>query len=510
MPFERSVPNMSSLARDFFLANKLTGQPIWAISTSFGLHGLLLLVLLPKLNLYPEKVNLNAPVRVVELNAAEIRRLPQPTPPPSLNPRFSIKPLPTPSNVFPTIPPAPPSLTLPTVPPAPPSFSLPPQPSSLKLPPLPPGGSLPASPPPNVISSARLPSSGPPLLTPYPLVPPPPPRLNIPSPSTAPTPNDPFSPNMSQEEQKIRQRLIETLGQDVDTAKINYGDRGRSTSSPSPTTPSPRATAPTGKDTSKGSRLADSDLASALREGISVEEWRRRHPEANNGLQPGSPSRREEANLDFATAYIAMFQRFRSAYADLEMTQPTPMGAGYPPEACPNKLEGQAVVGALVKPEGRIAAAPELLASSGNLVLDRVAVDAATDVAFSPTRSPKLYQLVVNFKYDAKTCSAGVPGQPTPASPQPSPAGRQPTPASPQPTPAPESASPSPQPSPAPESAPSSPGPTPEEQSTPAPSEPTPATGSSATPSPQSSPAPEQSPPPSPTPSPSPEESPQQ
>jgi hypothetical protein len=254
-----------------------------------------------------------------------------------------------------------------------------------------------------------------------------------------------------------------------------------------------------------------------------------------------------ETLLVAGKTYVALFDKFKKAYPDLEMTEPTPVDVPYPLAACSQKLEGTAVFGAVVSPQGLLKAQPQVIVPTGYPILDNAAKTAiiSTSVTFQAASTHKLYQLTVPFKYDEKLCS-GIPVTPSTAPIRSNPADQQPpavAPAAPRPTtqppspasaeekppapstkpqpavqpspPAPKPAappSPSPQPKPAAEQSPE-PRPQPAEESPQPEATPSPAPQVSpepeATPSPAPSPAAEETPQPEAAPSPAAEESPQ-
>jgi len=242
--------------------------------------------------------------------------------------------------------------------------------------------------------------------------------------------------------------------------------------------------------------------------------------------QPGQPgsniSSNRETQLAAANTYVALFERFKKAYPDLEMTGPTPVNVAYPAAACSQKLEGVAVFGAVVNPQGLLKAEPQPIVPTGYSILDNAAKIAIINPnqTFSAASTHKLYQLAVAFKYDEKVCG---PTRPNPAGQQPprprptgQPASREPAEVKPQfekppaasnkPKPG---AQPSPSaPKPAPKASPSTqPKPAAEQPPLPEPA-PSPATEVSPSPEAAPSPAPEVSPSPEAAPSPIPEVSP--
>ena len=120
-----------------------------------------------------------------------------------------------------------------------------------------------------------------------------------------------------------------------------------------------------------------------------------------------------ETQLAAANTYFALFERFKKAYPDLEMTGPTPVNVPYPLAACSQKVEGTAVFGAVVNPQGLLKAQPQPIVPTGYSILDNAAKTAiiSPSLTFEAASTHKLYQLAVPFKYDEKVCS-GTPVTP--------------------------------------------------------------------------------------------------
>jgi hypothetical protein len=235
-----------------------------------------------------------------------------------------------------------------------------------------------------------------------------------------------------------------------------------------------------------------------------------------------------ETQLAAANTYFALFERFKKAYPDLEMTGPTPVNVPYPQAACSQKVEGTAVFGAVVSPQGLLKAQPQPIVPTGYPILDNAAKTAiiSPSLTFQAASTHKLYQLAVPFKYDEKVCS-GIPVTPSTPPTRPNPGGQQPpavAPTAPRPTAQPPSPAPAEVKPPAPSTKPQpgaqpSPAPSPAAQPSPLP-QPKPAAEQSPEPGPQPaqespqpeatpSPAPQVSPEPEATPSPAAEETPQ-
>ena len=537
------------------LANALSEplrQPFWwAALASVGLHGVLG-VSAPTISkiIYGGNSSKNIPgsVGLVELTPAEAGRLPQTIPPRPSNKPFSlVAPVPLPApKLAPALPPAPESINLPALPPGmpPPGFFSPLPPS-----PLPPS-TPPTAPAPPKAPAAALPAPSqntPTFVPPVPpsgqLFPPLPGNFdrNIPPPPSGITglPQLPGGPP-EDEAETLKKTIASRGGLPLfpDGAPVftpQFPITGRN----SGLEEAPKLTQ---KDPNKRNLIAETP------------EERIRRQQFDQGQQqldfPGQPSSNlpsdRETQLAAANTYVALFERFKKAYPDLEMTGPTPVNVAYPKEACSQKLEGVAVFGAVVNPQGLLKAEPQAIVPTGYGILDNAAKTAIINpnLTFQAASTHKLYQLAVAFKYDEKVCSAipvapsttptrptgPVPVAPAPTLPnptgEPSPApaevkpqfekppapSNKPKPGAQQlqpPTPKPAAKpSPSPQPKPAPEKSPS-PQPKPAVEVSPSPEAvPTPASEQSPQPEAAPTPAPEPSPQPEAAPTPAPEESP--
>ncbi|MEG4058185.1 MULTISPECIES: hypothetical protein [unclassified Microcoleus] len=495
------------------LANTLSEplrQPFWwAALASVSLHGVLG-VSAPTLSsiLYGGNSSKNIPgsVGLVELTPAEAGRLPQTIPPRASNTRFtpfSIAPVPLRPGpkLAPPLPPAPDTINLPAMPPGmpPPGFF-----SPLPYPSLPPLTAPTAPPPPKTPSptvrapSQPIPTFVPPvppsgfLFPPLPdnfdrNIPPPPPS----PPLTEPPPFsglDPYDPEALQ--RIIAQRNIPDLSDPNDIASPPYAGETNS------------GTARSLKLPGKSLQLKNPMIATGPGIGPSQPF------DPNNRPAPGQPDSNLRGNPEtmakkIRDEYLALFNDFFRSYPDL-----LPVGqtfsvnnVAYPVAACSDKLEGRALFGAVVQPQGSLRAKPKMIVATGYPILDKAAIAGIESLTFPPASTHKLYQLAVDFKYDEKVCS-GIPVTPT----RPNPPGQQ------QPAPAPTAPSrPTGQPpSPAPTEVkpqfekPPAPSNKPQPGAQPSPSAPKPAAKPS--PSPEQKPAAEQSPSPQPQPA---EESPQ-
>ena len=477
--------------------------------------------------------NIPGSVGLVELTPTEAGRLPQTIPLRPSNKPFLIAPVPLrPSpKLAPPLPPAPPTINFPALPPGmpPPGFF-----SPLPYPPLPP------SPAPTAPTPPKTPS--PSLKTPpqkqatfIPQQPPSQQSVNLgrntpPSPPPGSVPSSapirdglPTIDEATPLEDRIARSGVPGLS---DTREIAY----------------PEDFLPGGRYWTGGDGVANlpqknPDLRNQTGETLAPTATEQPIDQKNTNVPPELLDQKlpidRQTQLAAATTYFALFERFKNAYPDLEMTGPTPVNVPYPPAACSQKLEGKAVFGAVVSPQGLLKAEPQPIGPTGNGILDNAAKTAiiSPSLTFAAASTHKLYQLAVEFKYDEKVCS-GIPGTPSPAPIRPNPAGQQPppiAPTEPRPTvqpPSPASAeekqparSTKPQPAvppsrPAPKPA-APPSPSPQSkpateqspESRPQPAEESPQPEAAPSPAPQVSPEPEATP--SPAPSPAAEETPQ-
>src|SRR4028119_552971 len=341
--------------------------------------------------------NIPGSVGLVELTPTEAGRLPQTIPPRPSNKPFLIAPVPLrPSpKLAPPLPPAPPTINLPALPPGmpPPGFSFP-----FPDPPLPPSPAPTAPPPPKTPSPSlktppqkqatvipQLPASQPSVNF-NPNIPPPPPS---PSPSLTELPS--FSAGGAAEDDRdtLARKIAEKGVPDLsDPNKINYPDyyqrQGRNSEGDEVGTELPKNAAQRNEIPETPPVIGRGQL----------------EPLGSN-LPPD-----RETQLAAASRYYALFERFKNAYPDLEMTGPTPVKVPYPLAACSQKLEGTAVFGAVVTPQGLLRAVPEPIVPTAYPILNSAAKTAiiSPSLTFQAASTHKLYQLAVPFKYDEKVC----------------------------------------------------------------------------------------------------------
>jgi hypothetical protein len=525
------MTDSSSLAN--ILSEPLRQPYWWAALASVSLHGVFG-VSAPTLSniIYGggnSSKNIPGSVGLVELTPTEAGRLPQTIPPRPSNKPFLIAPVPLrPSpKLAPPLPPAPPTINLPALPPGmpPPGFF-----SPLPYPPLPPSPAPTAPPPPKTPSpSLKTPPQTQPTFIPQlppsqqsvnfnPNIPPPPP---LPSPSLRELPSFPAGGAAEDDRETLARRIAEKGVPDLsDPNQIfvpdYYQPQGRNSEGAEVGTQLPKNPDPRNEIPKTPEEIARGQQTDQNRNPLEP-------------LGPNLPADRE-TQLAAAKTYFALFERFKKAYPDLEMTGPTPVNdVPYPLAACSQKLEGTAVFGAVVTPQGLLRAVPETIVPTGYPILDNAAKTAiiSTSLTFPAASTHKLYQLAVPFKYDEKVCS-GLPVSPSTAPTTPNPGSQQPpavAPTAPRPTAQPPSPAPAEEKQPAPSTKqqpatqPSPPAPKPAAPPSPSP-QPKPATEQSPEPRPQPaeespqpeatpSPAPQVSPEPEATPSPAAEESPQ-
>ena len=179
----------------------------------------------------------------------------------------------------------------------------------------------------------------------------------------------------------------------------------------------------TQKDPNKRNLIAETPEERIRRRQFDEGQQQLQQPEQPNSNLPTD----RETQLAAANTYVALFDRFKKAYPDLEMTGPTPVNVAYPAAACSQKLEGVAVFGAVVSPQGLLKAEPQSIVPTGYSILDNAAKTAIINpsVTFPAASTHKFYQVAVAFKYDEKVCS-GIPVAPSTAPTSPKPTGQQP------------------------------------------------------------------------------------
>ncbi|WP_254564181.1 hypothetical protein [Oscillatoria sp. HE19RPO] len=143
-----------------------------------------------------------------------------------------------------------------------------------------------------------------------------------------------------------------------------------------------------------------------------IGEDNRENPENPTGLV----SDRQNAMLDGIEAYVQWVANLKSQYGEVKTNPPIPVENQYPLNACPQKLEGRALFGVLVNPDGQIIDGPRRLLGSGQDILDSFARKFVQDMDFAGVSEPTVYQYAFEFQYDPQLCTtAPSPGTtPTP------------------------------------------------------------------------------------------------
>lgn len=137
--------------------------------------------------------------------------------------------------------------------------------------------------------------------------------------------------------------------------------------------------------------------------------------------QGGSLSAIEEAMLAGGEEFYIWFMQLRQELPDLSAKTPSAIANNYPLAACDRKLEGRAVVGTVVNPDGEMIKSPKLLHSSGSEILDNEALRYVESKDFPVQDHPTAYQYPFEFNYSAETCAIAQPDSDTtnqPATPQ--------------------------------------------------------------------------------------------
>ncbi|MEY3868326.1 MAG: hypothetical protein RLZZ338_2217 [Cyanobacteriota bacterium] len=364
--------------------------PLWAIGVSTVLHGLLAFSL-PYWRLYADPVNLQKPVKVVQLTPDEAKRLPQEVSPKSSF-NFSFTPGPANPNLLSSIP----------VEPAPSIANLipPPPPSSMELPSQP-----------RVPMTGNLPQIGErlPVRDPITSIP----RTIVPPPSSFPSNDGKRSEeilNLLTKEPQVRAPRPEDFMPRDNTRLIPP-------LSQIPTPPPPQIpTPPSDPTTNNGSNQDNNRLIVRPKFSQDVftadkifEAHNKKNNPINSNPKPGNVSPEQQANIDVGNDYLSMFNKYKGVYPGLETTSPLRGATTYPQEACPNKLTGKGVIGVVVKPDGKIASEPEWIKKTDSPILDKSGLEQVKKLNFPPTEKPKFYQVVVDFPYDSQACSSNPP-----------------------------------------------------------------------------------------------------
>ncbi|MCT7964057.1 energy transducer TonB [Laspinema sp. D1] len=149
----------------------------------------------------------------------------------------------------------------------------------------------------------------------------------------------------------------------------------------------------------------------------SVRELWAKITEENNRENPtGLVSDRQNAMLEGLEAYAKWVENLESQYGEVRTNKAIAVANQYPLEACPQKLEGRALFGVLVNPDGQIIDGPRRLLGSGQDILDSFARKFVQDMRFAPVSEPTVHQYAFEFQYAPQLCTnAPSPGTtPTP------------------------------------------------------------------------------------------------
>ncbi|MCW6038878.1 TonB family protein [Spirulina subsalsa FACHB-351] len=443
-----------------------------AALSSVSLHAMVG-VALPNLPMFappPEDAPYHRNVQVIELTPDEIGRLPDLSPPPLELPEIPTALVPGRANI-PTLENLPlPEVTSPVLPPPPGGTVR--QPSNQSTPSGQRAYSFPINPPSTTVQR-KLPAT-PPAVVGRPNTPPPPPQTT----AKAPTPRDRenYLFQIDESAQAFRIRPLEEVG------------------NPARLLPGASRSEEGEEETPTASRRQPESSSVAAQPGNI------RATSQNEGAPPLTPEQvatlqrqqafnqrlSEQRNLQRRTDQNTTNQEAERNYTAWRnnVTQNVSQGQGtpqartirgnYPADACLRRMEGTAVYGLVIQPDGSVSNVQQIR-SAGYALLDQQARSQVTSLGLPRGEQPIPYRVSIQFTYDPQRCpTLSVPDpetvrnqpripQGTPApSPQPKP--ENPTPARPEPSPSPRpTASPSPSPEPAP-SPPESQGETSEEE----------------------------------------------
>ncbi len=130
----------------------------------------------------------------------------------------------------------------------------------------------------------------------------------------------------------------------------------------------------------------------------------------------GLVSDRQNAMLEGVEAYVQWVANLESQYGEVRSNTAIAVSTEYPLEACSQQLEGRALFGVLVNPDGQIMDGPRRLLGSGQDILDSFARKFVQDMKFAPVSKPTVHQYAFEFQYNPQLCTnAPSPGTtPTP------------------------------------------------------------------------------------------------
>ncbi len=135
------------------------------------------------------------------------------------------------------------------------------------------------------------------------------------------------------------------------------------------------------------------------------ELWAKIRGEDNRENPTGLVSDRQNAMLDGIEAYVQWVANLKSQYGEVKTNPPIPVENQYPLGACSEKLEGRALFGVLVNPDGQIIDGPRRLLGSGQDILDSFARKFVQDMDFAGVSEPTVYQYAFEFQYDPQGCT---------------------------------------------------------------------------------------------------------
>ena len=236
----------------------------------------------------------------------------------------------------------------------------------------------------------------------------------------------PYSANLKLPPQRYQDKVEDKIA--ITPAKNNTETQGQ--------------TKPLPPDQTKKNRLPEAPIVSQLREGKTIQEiaeeiQQQKAKPTNtqkfsdvppvtkrNVIEPSSlvkvlqkPQQKKPTNaatneelqsrreaVDALDEYITWAAELEVAGESFSLTKPKTISDIYPEAACEQRLEGKAMVGLLVGPDGSIGEGPKLLLKSGYSILDKAALDVVSKESFNSSNKSKLYQYEFNF--DSSNCSS--------------------------------------------------------------------------------------------------------
>ncbi|MCT7958723.1 energy transducer TonB [Laspinema palackyanum] len=147
------------------------------------------------------------------------------------------------------------------------------------------------------------------------------------------------------------------------------------------------------------------------------ELWAKITGEDNRENPTGLVNDRQNAMLEGFEAYAKWVENLESQYGEVRTNKAIAVANQYPFEACPQKLEGRALFGVLVNPDGQIIDGPRRLLGSGQDILDSFARKFVQDMRFAPVSEPTVHQYAFEFQYAPQLCTNGPSPGTTPTPP---------------------------------------------------------------------------------------------